>query len=57
MHAHSDYLACLARQFGSRADEVRDTPAAQGEPGSELNQAYLAYEAARTAWRSLLMSR
>lgn len=42
----------LRRLFGKRAGDVRYTKQGQGEPGTELNDAYLAFQVASEAHRA-----
>ncbi len=42
----------LRRLFGQRSGDVRYTKEGQGEPGTELNAAYLAFKVASEAHRA-----
>lgn len=45
------WSAELRKHFGKNAGDVRYTSKGEGEPGTPLNDAYLAFKSAGEAWR------
>lgn len=50
--ADAAWSAELRLAFGKNAGDVRYTKQGEGEPGTPLNDAYLAYREARDEWRA-----
>lgn len=51
--ADAELSAELGKAFGEKAGDVRYTKQGEGEAGTPLNAAYLAYREARDAWMAI----